>query len=257
MKGQLLDRINRDWPVGTRLPTSPDQAVNRQNAERPGLVEYTGDQIRGSREGQEDSLTARRFEEPAPGNLFVIADGMGGYLGGAEASRTATRAFVEAFAVATNGSVSARLAVALQAADKSIATRKADEPQLGEMGCTLLAVFLSEGTVQWISVGDSPLWLLRAGRLRRLNADHSMRRVLAEMVQQGQLSEEEARRDPGRHVLLSALIGEEIELVDQSVPQALEAGDALILASDGLLTLEEDEMLKTVEGAEDSDEAVR
>ena len=111
-------------------------------------------------------------------------------------------------------------------------------PGLAGMGSTLVAAVVSPQGLNWISVGDSPLWLFRKGALERLNADHSMAPVLADLVSTGRMTEEEAARDPNRHSLRSAVTGEDIHLVDVSPqPVPVEKGDRLLLASDGLMTL--------------------
>ena len=116
-------------------------------------------------------------------------------------------------------------------------------PELASMGSTLVAAVVSNQGLNWISVGDSPLWLFRKGALERLNADHSMAPVLADLVATGRMTEEEAARDPSRHSLRSAVTGEDIHLVDLSPqPVPVEKGDLLLLASDGLMTLGEEEI---------------
>ena len=111
------------------------------------------------------------------------------------------------------------------------------------MGCTLVicAVTANE-ELHWISVGDSPLWLIRkddyanAWFMRRVNEDHSMRPVLEEMARHGHISEGQVRR--GSHQLRSALTGGDLALVDEdAAPLPLQVGDRVILASDGMETL--------------------
>ncbi|MCK7461533.1 MAG: protein phosphatase 2C domain-containing protein [Sphingobacterium sp.] len=118
-----------------------------------------------------------------------------------------------------------------------------DPDNLRGMGCTLLAVVLTAEGLYWISVGDSPLWLWRRGRLRRLNQDHAYRSVLAEQVSAGEISAVEAASHPDRNALISAVTGEDLELVDLSrQPCTLKPSDQILLASDGVLTLSEQEI---------------
>ena len=92
-------------------------------------------------------------------------------------------------------------------------------------------------------MGDSPLWLFRDGRLRRLNADHSMAPVLASLVAAGRMTAEQAATDSKRHALRSAVMGDAIHLVDvSSQPVAVRKTDRLLLASDGLMTLVDEEI---------------
>ena len=107
--------------------------------------------------------------------------------------------------------------------------------------------------VEWISVGDSPFWLARNGRLIRMNEDHSMAPVIAKQMQRGELTAQMAAKHPDRHLIRSAVMGEKIALVDRSgSPVLLEPRDRLILASDGLLTLSEDEITE-IASAENRD----
>lgn len=200
----------------------------------------------GSRSRQEDDYGV--FELPpeleAGDLLLVLADGMGGEQGGARASALAVRGFVELYDAASAAAIPERLEQTLARVNERMARDVASDPQgLHGMGCTLLAVVLAEEGLYWISVGDSPLWLCRHGRLRRLNQDHAYRSVLAYQVNNGEISAAEAARHPDRNALISAVTGAELDLVDlprQAYP--LELGDQILLASDGLLTLNEKEI---------------
>lgn len=172
--------------------------------------------------------------------VAVLADGMGGHAGGALASSTICSAFIASFAE-TSGEGPARLKPSLAAANNAIGDKVADNPQLAGMGATLVGVTIGEAGLHWISVGDSPMYLYRAGELVQLNEDHSLAPVIDRLVEQGRMTPEEARSDPRRHYLRSAVTGDEIELVDApDRPLELAAGDIVVIASDGLHTLEPD-----------------
>ena len=174
--------------------------------------------------------------------MLLVADGMGGHVGGATASALLSKTFVEAYPQAS-GPIVDRLRDCLEAANKAIADAIAENPELDGMGSTLVAAVVSSEGLNWISVGDSPLWLFRKGELERLNADHSMAPVLADLVATGRMTAEEAARDPSRHSLRSAVMGDDIHLIDvSSQPVAVEKGDRLLLASDGLMTLSDQEI---------------
>lgn len=206
-----------------------------------------GDRIAGARSYQEDDFGVTGFGGRDPDGcdlLMVLADGMGGHRGGAEASRLAVSAGVETFRQ-TPGGVAARLRAALDEANAAVG-RRAAETGYANMGCTLVACAVTDdGAAHWISVGDSPLWLLRdGGGIDRLNLDHSMRPVLEALVRTGRMAADEV--DEGSfHQLRSALTGEELNLVDEGAnPVRLEIGDRLVLASDGLETLADDEICR-------------
>ena len=231
--------------------------------------DFAGRQVIGSRDEQQDSYAFSIVDgddEGAEKLLVVIADGMGGHFGGRQASQTALKAFVDAFFEALDmpakseggekadthhhdaGSLEANalkhaLAAANRAVDEMIAT---DPEALAEAGTTLVAALVSRQFVRWISVGDSPLLLVRKGKLTRLNADHSMRLVLAEKVAARQMRAADAKVHPERNTLLAALNGAEILKIDTPAePFALKRGDTLLAASDGLLTLTDAEISKT------------
>ncbi len=179
--------------------------------------------------------------------VAILADGMGGHAGGALASQTVCETFVDAFAGAAGADTTTRLVSALAAANEAIADKVSENPALSGMGSTLVGVVFSTDGAQWVSVGDSPLMLFRRGEIALLNEDHSLAPELDRMAEAGHISIEEARRDPRRHMLRSAVTGDEIDLVDLSrKPLAVEPGDYVILASDGLQTLEQSEVERIV-----------
>ena len=115
------------------------------------------------------------------------------------------------------------------------------------MGATCVGLVVGEAGLDWISVGDSPLYIHRRGKLRRLNADHSLAPLLDQMVADGKMDAEKARNDTRRHYLRSAVTGEELDLIDVSErPLVLQSGDTVVLASDGLLTLEDDDIRRVI-----------
>jgi protein phosphatase len=201
---------------------------------------------------------ARRYQEDtadvladAGGIVAVLADGMGGHVGGALASALACRHFLAAFAT-PDGNVRARLDEGLRSANRAISSRTAEDPGLDGMGCTLVGVAFraSPDRIEWISVGDSPLYLVRNGEIVRLNEDHSLAPEIDRMAEAGRIGWDTARTHPHRHVLRSALTGGEIELIDRPhSPLTLEPGDAVILASDGIHTISEADIAGVVGAA--------
>ena len=196
-----------------------------------------GDQHRGARPYQEDSWALRPL---ADGSLLaVVADGMGGHAGGAIASKIAVEAFVHA--VEQGGG----LGDALHGANAAVAQKVAANRELAGMGATLLAVLARGNEVRWISVGDSPLFLVSDGRIERLNADHSMAPQIEQMVKRGLLTEEEGAAHPARHTLREAVMGEPLTLIDKGSRRV--GPDAkLLLCSDGVQTLSEKQIRAAV-----------
>lgn len=215
--------------------------------------EHASRATKGARNYQEDtallwSSAGEGGGSPSDGAavLAVLADGMGGHTGGALASRTACETFIRAYE-GHEGSNRVRLVEALEAANQAIADAVDDNPMLAGMGSTLVGVTFGPEGIEWVSVGDSPLMLYRRGEIALLNEDHSLAPELDRLAASGAISEEDARRDPRRHMLRSAVTGDEIDMVDVSRrPLKVEPGDYIILASDGLQTLESAEIERIV-----------
>ena len=229
--------------------------------------EYASRASQGARSYQEDTAIVRAGgageASPAAGAnaqavTVVLADGMGGHVGGALASSTACKVFLDAYA-ASAGDVPARLDDALRRANAAIGACVEENPALDGMGCTLIgSVFGPEG-VEWVSVGDSPMFLLRKGdEIVLLNEDHSLAPEIDKLAAAGRMTWEDAKADPRRHFLRSALTGADMELIDRSQrPLALEPDDVVILASDGIHTLGEPDILRiATENAAHGPEAI-
>ena len=217
-----------------------------------------GDQIAGTRHGQEDNFRMLAFREQDGAGadlLLVLADGMGGHRAGARASEVAVTAFGDRFEAAPGG-LEVRLRQALETANAAVGAAAAD-PGCGGMGCTLVACAVAGDDWRWISVGDSLLWLVGDEGPRRLNADHSLRPVLEHLVEIGRMTREELEGDRSAHQLRSALMGEDLTLIDEGVPpRRLRAGDRIVLASDGLETLAPDEVAQVCAAEVNASDAV-
>jgi serine/threonine protein phosphatase PrpC len=212
---------------------------------------YAFDRDQGARAYQEDSVEVwRKPNGPASDArrpvLAVLADGMGGHVAGEQASQVAIARYLETFSTA-QGSIAQLLEHSLIASNDGIESEIRKNPMLNGMGCTLVAAYLDEDGLRWVSVGDSSLLLYRRSTLIRLNEDHSIGALLDKQAQANQISFEDARNDPRRRILRSALVGAEIAAKDLCLePHPLYHGDWVILASDGLETLRGDEVATIV-----------
>ncbi len=186
--------------------------------------------------------------------VAVLADGMGGHAGGDVASRTVCETFLQAYDAAGAGmSTTDCLLHALQLCNDAVAEQIATNPMLSGMGSTVIGVVFGPDGAQWISVGDSPLYLFRQGEIALLNADHSLAPELDQLAAAGLMSVQAARADSRRHMLRSAVCGDDIALVDHSQqPTPLHPGDYVILASDGLQTLDAEEIARLVSAYADA-----
>lgn len=174
------------------------------------------------RSGNEDAYLVKH-------PVYAIADGMGGHRGGAEAAGLAMRTLASRASDLASADREA-LVEALVDANRAILLAADEDDALRGMAATCTAA-LVRGRVALIAhVGDSRAYLLRGGRLAQLTDDHS---VVAQLVREGRLSPEAAAIHPGRSVVYRAL-GTERDVDVDTLDVVLEAGDRLLLCSDGL-----------------------
>lgn len=212
----------------------------------------------GRRSRQEDAL-AVSCPMGAPFGFAVVSDGMGGHAAGDLASRIIV---AEIFAELTlrgrgsfaePGDLSHLLDASVQTANDSLRAQIEACPDQAGMGGTVVATALVDGGMQWVSVGDSLLYLVRDGRIERLNADHSMAPQIDMMVKRGMIDAEEARTHPQRNCLTSALTGQAIPEMDCPARRLdLADGDMVVLASDGLQVVPQAELAAILALAEGS-----
>lgn len=174
--------------------------------------------------------------------LVAVADGMGGHRGGEVASATAIEALHASFA--DHGG----LRDAVLAANDAVLERANADDALRGMGTTLTAGVLGDDDTLIVGhVGDSRGYLLRDGELSRITTDHSL---VEELMAAGELTEEEAERDPRRSMITRAL-GLEADLVVDLYPVSLAPGDRVMLCSDGLTTMVSEATIADVLAGED------
>ncbi len=203
---------------------------------RPG-VELAGlSDVGCQRENNEDRYSYwepdRDQQFPVKGRLAIVADGMGGYEGGQEASRIAVEVIEEVYAAETAGDPRTWLLQGFQVAHHRIQEYAEKYPDLRGMGTTCTAMVLLDHQLYFAHVGDSRLYLVRGASISRLTRDHS---YVSRLVQNGVLRAEEAESHPQRHILTAALgAGNNITPDSPIQPVSLESGDVLVLCTDGL-----------------------
>lgn len=220
------------------------------------ILDFAEDWDIGRRERQEDFgmfVPMGHSSAPCRDLLYVLSDGMGGYAGGEIASNIVVRAFVHAIRESEEQElIPARLLQALQAADAALAGRKRREgPQLASMGCTLSCVWIRNNRLYHMGVGDSPIYLMRANRLYLVNRLHNHREDTRRKAQAEGLDWESIGKTPEMlrcgGMITSYLSGAGISQVDlPEKPVHLEAGDSILVASDGILTLTATEIARAL-----------
>lgn len=204
--------------------------------------DFAARQYRGRRENQEDYYAFADAAEPGERSLerlmLVVGDGLGAHAGGSVASYIGVNAFVRAYHE-VDGHPAEKLHHALQTANSTLGYITDRMPAVAPpMGTTMIGVLVTQKWMEWISVGDSPLFLFREGKLNRINQDHSLAPLIEERAKRGEITAEEAANHPDRHTLQSALLGMPMAMIDSPPhPIALQKGDIIIGASDGIFTL--------------------
>jgi protein phosphatase len=189
------------------------------------------------RDGNEDSYLARM-------PLFAVADGMGGHQAGEVASQTAIKAIVDTSATRPPASPEDLEAYVLEA-NHNIWDKATKDPRLRGMGTTCTLVYVDGSTAYLAHVGDSRAYLWRAGELSQVTEDHTL---VQRMVNEGKLGQEEAARHPQKNIITRALGGESDVQVDLLTLE-LRAGDRLLINSDGLSSMIDDELIGQILGS--------
>lgn len=197
----------------------------------PGLV----------RDNNEDSA----FAGP---RLLVVADGMGGHAAGEVASAVAVASLAHLDEDLPGSDLLAELREAVLDANLSLKDMVASDPALDGMGTTLTALLHAGSRLGMAHVGDSRCYLLRGGELAQVTHDHTF---VQRLVDEGQISAEEAETHPQRSLLLRALDGRDDVEPDLSVRE-LKAGDRWLLCTDGLSGVVREATLAEILAASDT-----
>ena len=208
---------------------------------RPGVSLAALSDLGCQRENNEDSWgywePQRDADFARKGRLAVVADGMGGYQGGEEASRLAVEVVERTYAAADGADRQTPLAEGIIKAHEHIREKQRIEVRLHGMGttCTALALLGDAARgyqLHFAHVGDSRLYLIRGSEISRLTRDDS---YVSRLVENGLIDAEEAETHPQRNILTAAL-GAGADLIPQVplVPIGIQSRDALLLCSDGL-----------------------
>ena len=184
------------------------------------------------REQNEDSLVVTP-------PLFVVADGMGGHSAGEVASEICVKTVAEC---APKHADAEELGQAVEQANRDIITAALTGEGREGMGTTCTAAMLEADKLVIAQVGDSRAYLLHGGKLSQITRDHSL---MANMIESGQITPEEARFHPNRSVITRAL-GNDPDMVPDLYEIRVEAGDRLMLCSDGLTSMVEDADIEAV-----------
>lgn len=168
------------------------------------------------------------------GQVFIICDGMGGHIGGEFASRLAV-AEIKNVIISNQNNLSQASAIieeAINHANRVITARSMEEPELKGMGTTCVILIIKNNEANYGHVGDSRLYLVRAGKINLMTKDHSF---VQNLVDQGLLTWKEADNHPRKNEIMQALgIFNKINPEVNHKPLKLYKDDIFVLCSDGL-----------------------
>jgi protein phosphatase len=220
--------------LGPREPSLSDAPTGQLRAPGGLVVEAGGRTDKGRvRTGNEDAFG---FEPPtsslarARGMLLIVSDGMGGHAAGEVASHLAVETIQATYYREHGASTADAIQSAIVAANDAIHENAERDAAHSGMGCTVVAMVVQGNSLTVGHVGDSRGYLIRGGRARQLTRDHSW---VAMQVEEGILTPAQAKHHPNRSLLMRAL-GRQPSVEVELGQHQLQAGDVLLLCSDGL-----------------------
>ena len=199
------------------------------------------------------------------GHLFLVADGMGGHLGGEEASALAVLAIQE-FTLNTlkwffeanrqeAQRVLSQFHTALREADRRIRAQAAEHSELSGMGTTVTMAYHLNAQLCVVHVGDSRAYLYRGGELEQVTRDHTL---IADLLRSGDIQPADVAKHRFRHVITNVVGGTDVGVNVEAHAMEVEAGDRLLICSDGLTEMVPDAVIAdTLRGNPDPEQACR
>ncbi|MBQ9157130.1 MAG: serine/threonine-protein phosphatase [Eubacterium sp.] len=205
--------------------------------------------VLGTRENQQDSCYVNITDQTYA--VGIVCDGMGGLAGGEIASQSAVKMFIEDFEEIrySQQNFCDFFRSEMIDIDTMVANLKDEYGDYLHAGTTLVAVSVTDGYLQWISVGDSKIYIIRGDDMVCVTKEHNYFLLLNEQLAEGQISEEEYNWEAKRGEALISYLGMgNVSLMDFNPnPLKLRDGDILLLCSDGLYkALSEDQIYSII-----------
>ncbi len=210
------------------------------------MVGFASSDIGKAREINQDYYSIPKPEDSL--QLFILADGMGGYNGGEIASSLATasaKSYIENNFDKIEHNKEAILELiknAIEYANMVVFEKSKQEPNLEGMGTTLDICFIYNNKVYVGHVGDSRIYRIRGEVIRKLTKDHS---YVQQLVEDGKITRQEAEHHPKKNMLLKAL-GCTAYVEPDVRARNMETGDILLMCSDGLTNMVEEKQIYQV-----------
>lgn len=182
------------------------------------------------------------IDAPA-GRFFVVADGMGGHAGGQEASKIATEVIKDYLLEKWDSELDSEILLkeAIDRANQGIIDDQQTHPERGDMGTTVVVLIFRNDQPWCAHVGDSRLYRLRSDRLEQITEDHTW---VGFALKAGEISKEQAKFHPWRHVLSQCLGRKDLQRIDIQKLD-IRSGDRMLICSDGLTEEVSDEEIQS------------
>ena len=186
-------------------------------------------------------------------NMLIVADGMGGHNAGDLASRYTVEAMIDYIGKAEEKRPIPLLSAAIHHANDLVMEKASADKALEGMGTTVVAATIQAGYLYVANVGDSRLYLIDQ-EIEQITRDHSL---VEEMIRVGEIQRKDARSHPDRNIITRAVgVGTPVKIDFFDVK--METGDKILLCSDGLTNMVEDEdILHIVRKSGSLEEAAR
>ena len=169
-------------------------------------------------------------------NLFIVADGMGGHNAGDYASRFCVEFFTDRIKESSHTLPISAIETALKETNEALRQKAEEQIDYEGMGTTFVVATILDKKMYVANIGDSRLYVIRK-EMKQITEDHSL---VEAMVRTGKLDREEARQHPNKNIITKAL-GANAEVEPDFFEVELEEGDTVLMCSDGLTNMLEDE----------------
>lgn len=181
-------------------------------------------------------------------NLYIVADGMGGHNAGDYASRQATETMLSYIEKSDYENPVTVLKYAIIRANERLIMDAQKNSELAGMGTTIVACVIVDGHLYVANMGDSRLYLITGDEIRQITMDHSL---VEEMIRAGKLERENVRNHPEKNIITKA-VGASLDAMPDFFELDISAGDRVLLCSDGLSNMVEDDEIEDIVREENS-----
>lgn len=181
-------------------------------------------------------------------NLFIVADGMGGHKAGDFASRYTVEMFLESVGNSKEENPISIMEEAIKIANISLIQKSRESIEREGMGTTFVVATIYGNSIYIANIGDSRLYLVNQDTIQQITRDHSL---VEEMINMGELDRKNARTHSKKNIITRA-IGADSEVVPDFFEVEYQKGDIVLMCSDGLSNMIDDDDMKEIINGEGS-----